>query len=78
MPGKPVELPNGYHIKAALVRVGHKPVQFGPPIFRAGPTVPAAIFSKQSGNDREHTVEGVVLARRDRSDAGLNNSGLLM
>jgi hypothetical protein len=40
--------------------------------------VPAAIFSKQSGNDREHTVEGVVLARRDRSDGGLNNSGLLM
>ena len=35
-PGETVELPDGYRVKTALVGIGHEPVQFGPPIFRAG------------------------------------------
>src|SRR5579884_431752 len=33
--GETVKLPNRYHIKVALVRIGHEPVQFRPPVFRA-------------------------------------------
>src|SRR5215470_3773704 len=32
--GEPVKLPNSHNIKAALVGIGHQPVQFGPSVFR--------------------------------------------
>jgi hypothetical protein len=39
-PCEAVKLPDGYHVKTSLVRVGHEPVQFGPSVLRAGGTYP--------------------------------------
>src|SRR5262249_11992236 len=34
--GEAVKLPHGYHVKAALMGIGHEPIQLGPAVFRAG------------------------------------------